>query len=73
MANNRLQLKCICGAERFLAKRFGDGYYVPEVEGGDAGYVERLNQFFTEHAWCGARTQDHFTISYESEPGWDNA
>jgi hypothetical protein len=70
VANNRLQLKCVCGAERFLAKRFGDGYYVPELEGGDAQYVERLNQFLTEHAWCEGN-QDHFTISYEISPDSD--
>lgn len=72
MANNRLQLRCICGAERFIARRLLDGYYVPDLDdqGGAAGYVERLNQFLSEHAQCG-NGLDHFAISYEHAADYD--
>jgi hypothetical protein len=63
MANNRMSLKCVCGAERYLAKRYGDGYYVSTSPD---EYVSKMDEWLDEHAFCG--NMDHFTISYEIKP-----
>lgn len=66
MANQRMSLKCVCGEERYLAKRFGRGYciWVDDRE----GYLDKLEEFFELHAACGEGSFDHFTISYEHPP-----
>src|SRR5690606_16808818 len=68
MANNRVYLKCQCGSERFIAKRFGEGYY---TVGTAEEYVGKLEQWFDDHAFCG--NMDHFSVQYEHDAGWDTA
>ena len=82
MANNRLYLKCSCGAELFIGKRFDGGYYWTNygklnqtvykgyVPQDDRPLEDRLNEFYQDHEWCGG-TLDHFTLEYEETPDWE--
>lgn len=60
MANQRISIRCVCGAEMYLAKRFGEAFYTNEAR----DYHQTLDEFFQQHAWC-ANSMDHFEISYE--------
>ena len=84
MANNRIFLKCDgCGKTLFLGKRFSAEYYwvnygkhnnqnnrftIGYTPQSEEPLEERLNQFFEDHALCGDKGFDHFSIGYEFPP-----
>lgn len=70
MANNRIYIRCRrCGAILRLGKHFGRTY-APY-----SGIEDSLYDFFEEHGWEGADTENEdrgdFEIAYEFAPGGD--
>ncbi|MBO7668977.1 MAG: hypothetical protein J6S60_00170 [Oscillospiraceae bacterium] len=66
MANNRIYLKCAgCGAEFFLGKRYGDGYFYVNYHEAQGDLGRQLNDFFDAHAFCHGRGPDCFKLAYE--------
>ena len=66
MANNRMRIRCICGAEMGFAKWFGVEWGV-RLYGTDT-LEEAFDKFFAEHAGCSAGAQygAAFSLAYES-------
>lgn len=61
MANNRILLKCVCGEDFVLAKRFLEAYYTVEKDKAD-----KLNEWLEAHRLCeGGPFWDHFDLEYE--------
>jgi hypothetical protein len=66
MANNRIYIKCCCGSESFLAKRFDTPYYLVTK------HLPALETWFEEHEFCGEpASRDHFELVYESKRDWE--
>lgn len=64
MANNRMWLRCPCGAQFHLAKSLGVGWYVPPFHQGDM--EAHLTGWFCEHMVCEGQP----TLEFE-QPGSD--
>ena len=70
MANNRMYLRCKgCGETFFLGKRFGGGYFIQQYEEyKGVPLMDRLNEFYDVHEWCGNEGLDCFELIYEDTP-----
>jgi hypothetical protein len=67
MANQRISLKCVCGAEEQFAKRYGMEFMMIGQDPAKA-----LQDFFNAHGDCaGYGKPDHFTLDYECQRDYD--